>query len=289
MKILITGAAGNAGSVISQTIARTGRYSLRLADASACSAEIASLGEFVRCDTRSPTDVDRAVEGVDAIIHLAAWHCAHQPPVSDETIFAVNVDGTFNVIQAARKHRIKALIFASSMAYGFGSVYSVTKVLGEDLCRMFHETTSTPTVCLRYHDFVPKPYLAFGQKLLFNGVDRRDVATATLASLDAALAGRVKLFMTIVHRDNAAPKHVADHFATKGGAWLDSQFPGATKLMEKYGIKLPEKLEQHDLSEAARLLNWKPAINFFKFLNDLKRRDEAREDVSKLWAPGQLP
>jgi nucleoside-diphosphate-sugar epimerase len=288
MKILITGAAGNAGYVVSKAVAETGRYSIRLADASACPAEVASLGEFVRCDTRTFADVDQAMEGCDAVIHLAAWHCAHKPPVSDETIFAVNVDGTFNVIQAARKHKVKALVFASSMAYGFGSVYSVSKVVGEDLCRMFHETTGTATVCLRYHDFVPKPYLAFGQKLLFNGVDRRDVATATLASLDAALAGNVKLFMTIVHRDNAAPKDVVDHFATKGSAWLDSQFPGATKLMEKYAIKLPEKLEQHDLSEAARLLNWKPSINFFTFLNDLKRRDEAREDVSKLWAPGQL-
>jgi nucleoside-diphosphate-sugar epimerase len=289
MKVLITGAAGNAGSVVSRAIAGTGRYTGRLADASACAPEIASLGEFVRCDTRTFADVDQAMEGCDAVIHLAAWHCAHKPPVSDETIFAVNVDGTFNVIQAARKHKVKALVFASSMAYGFGSVYSVTKVLGEDLCRMFHETTGTPTVGLRYHDFVPKPYLAFGKKLLFNGVDRRDVASATLASLDAALAGSVKLFMTIVHRDNAAPKDVVDHFATKGGAWLDSQFPGATKLMEKYAIKLPEKLEQHDLSEAARLLNWKPSINFFTFLSDLKRRDEAGEDVSKLWAPGELP
>src|SRR4051812_48816684 len=121
-KILVTGAAGNAGSVISKTLAQTGRYSLRLADASSCPSEIYSLGEFVRCDTRTYADVDQAMEGCDAVIHLAAWHCAHKPPVSDETIFAVNVDGTFNVIQAARKHKVKALVFASSMAYGFGSV-----------------------------------------------------------------------------------------------------------------------------------------------------------------------
>jgi hypothetical protein len=154
---------------------------------------------------------------------------------------------------------------------------------------MFHETTGSPTVCLRYPDFVPKPYLAFGQKLLFNGVARRDVAGATLASLEAALDANVKLFMTIVHRDNGAPKDVVENFATKGGAWLESKFPGATELIEKYAIKLPEKLEQHDLSEAAQLLNWKPSINFFTFMADLKRRDEAGEDVTSLWAPEQLP
>src|SRR4051812_14327783 len=113
MKVLITGAAGNAGYVVAKAVAETGRYGVRLADASACSPEIASLGEFVRCDTRTYADVDAAMEGCDAVIHLAAWHCAHKPPVSDETIFAVNVGGTFNVIQACRKHKVKALVFAS--------------------------------------------------------------------------------------------------------------------------------------------------------------------------------
>ena len=56
----------------------------------------------------------------------------HSPPVSDATIFAVNVDGTFNLLEACRAHGVRALVFASSMAYGWRSVYSVTKVLGDN-------------------------------------------------------------------------------------------------------------------------------------------------------------
>jgi hypothetical protein len=290
MKILITGASGNAGRAVAALLGTDRRFSLRLADVGAPPAELADCGEFVRCDTRTPGDARDAVTGCDAVIHLAAWHCGHQPPVSDDTIFAVNVDGTYNILQACRAAKVKALVFASSMAWGHGSVYSVTKVLGEDLCRMFHQTSGgTPTVCLRYHDFVPKPYLAHGQKLLYNGVDRADVASATVASLHAALSGKVSFFMTIVHHQLRAPAEVLADFPSYGPRWLEQQVPDAGRLMEKYGLHCPRHVEQHDLSQAAERLNWRPAVNFLTFLRDLARRDAKGEDVKAIFVPGQIP
>lgn len=289
MRVLITGAAGNAGQALVRLMKQESKHELVLADMSPLPPELKDAGRFVRCDTRTPADVDAAMEGCDAVIHLAAWHCAHQPPVSDETIFAVNVDGTFNLTQSCRKHKVKALIFASSMAYGLWGVYGATKVIGENLVQNFHNITKVPTVSLRYHDFVPKSYLDFGKKLFFNGVDRRDVATATLASLEAALAGKLSYYMSIVHHQLGAPADVVSDFAKRGPDWLESQLSGAKQLMEKYAITLPEKLEQHDLSETFRVMGWKPAYNALDFLRDLKKRDAAGEGVSKLFAHGQLP
>lgn len=289
MKILITGAAGNAGQAVVRLMKQTAKHELVLADMTPLPADLRDAGTFVRCDTRTPADVDAAMTGCEAVIHLAAWHCAHNPPVSDETIFAVNVDGTFNVTQACRKHKVKALIFASSMAYGLWGVYGASKVIGENLVQNFHNITKVPTVSLRYHDFVPKSYLAFGQMLFHNGVDRRDVASATLASLEAALANKLTYFMTIVHHQLGAPAEIVADFANRGPAWLDTQLPGASTLIEKYSIKLPQRLEQHDLSEADRLLGWKPQVNGLTFLRDLQRRDAAGEDVSTLFAQGELP
>jgi nucleoside-diphosphate-sugar epimerase len=175
------------------------------------------------------------------------------------------------------------------MAYGWKSVYSVTKVLGEDLCRMYHETTGASVALLRYHDFVPKPYLAFGAKLLRNGVDRRDVAAATLAALQAAIAAEFGLFRTIVHTDHHMPPDIAQDFHHGGADWCEMQVPGAKTLLEKYTIALPDAVEQHDLSEASRVLGWTPQISFVEFLRDLKERDERGDEVANLWAPGQLP
>ncbi len=288
MKVTITGAGGNAGQAVSRLVAEAG-FEVRMADMVAPAPDVASLGEFVRCDTRTPTDVQRAVAGADAVVHLAAWHSAHRPPVSDATIFAVNVDGTFNVLEACRAEGVGALVFASSMAYGWRGVYAVTKVLGEELCRAYHEMTGASVVVLRYHEFVPAPYLEFGPRLLRNGVDRADVAAATLAALRATLERRAGLFCTIVHTDHGMPPEVVEDFRRLGPEWCEARLPGARGLIEKYALELPERVEQHDLSEAARVLGWKPSVGFLDFLRDLKEREARGEDVSALRVPGELP
>ncbi len=293
MKVLITGAAGNAGQAVSQLLAREG-FALRLADVTVPATDQAETvavtpPEVMRWDTRTPTDVRRAVEGVDAVVHLAAWHSAHQPPVSDATIFAVNVDGTFNVVEACREVGVQALVFASLMAYGWRSIYSVTKVIGEDLCRAFHEMTGASVALLRYHAFVPGPYLAYGARLLRNGVDRQDVATATVAALRAVTERRVGLFRTIVHTNHGMPADVVERFRELGPDWCEEQVPGARRLLEHYRIPLPERVEQHDLSDAERVLGWRPAVGFLDFLGDLQARDARGDDVVNLWVRGELP
>ncbi len=175
------------------------------------------------------------------------------------------------------------------MAYGWGSVYSLTKVLGEELCRAYHEMTGAAVAMLRYHEFVPAPYLEYGVRLLRNGVDRADVAAATAAALEATLDRRVDLFGTIVHTDHHMPPEVVADFQGLGPDWCEQQQPGARRLIEKYGLNLPATVEQHDLSAAARDLGWRPAVNFLTFLRDLSERDARGEDVRALRVPGELP
>ncbi|MFC5448645.1 NAD-dependent epimerase/dehydratase family protein [Paenibacillus aestuarii] len=288
MKVLVTGASGNGGQAVCRALLDAG-YTVRMADVIPTQMDDLKQAEFVRCDTRTPADVRRAVAGMDAVVHLAAWHCAHNPPVSDETIFAVNVDGTFHVLEACRQEGIQSIVYASSMAYGWWSVYGVSKVIGEDLCKAYNEMTGASIVMLRYHEFIPRPYLEFGARLLKNGVDRRDVAAATVASVKAVLARRVGLFRTIVHTDHGMPQEVVDRFRELGVAWCEEHVPGARRLIEKYAIPLPEQVEQHDLKEAEQVLGWRPAVGFLDFLRDLQARDEKGLDVSGLWVPSELP
>lgn len=288
MKVLVTGASGNAGQAVCRQLVDEG-FQVRRCDVAPPPNDDLATVEFLRCDTRTDSDVRTAMAGCDAVIHLAAWHCAHNPPVSDATIFAVNVDGTFNVFEAARANGVQSVVFASSMAFGWGGVYGVTKVIGEDLCRMYHESTGAAVAMLRYHDFVPKPYLPFGVKLLRNGVDRRDVASSTVASLHAAIDRRIGLFGTVVHTNHGMPDAVIAQFRALGPDWCEEQVPGSKELIAKHGLELPDSVERHDLSEAKRLLGWEPKVGFVEFLKDLKARDERGEDVRSLWAPGQIP
>ncbi|WP_394796847.1 NAD-dependent epimerase/dehydratase family protein [Armatimonas sp.] len=287
-KVLVTGASGVAGRETTRQLLAAG-YEVRMADVGAPPKDAGFAGvEFVRCDTRSPQDVEAAVAGCDGVVHLAAWHCGHVPPVSDATIFAVNVDGTFYVLEACVKFGVKTVAYASSMAYGHGGVYSVTKVIGEDLCRTWHHRTGRPITLLRYHDFVPKPYLAFGEKLLRNGVDARDVAASNVASITRGLEGGFGVLRSVIHTNHGMPAEVVGDFKTRGLAWCEVQVPGSGALIAKYGITFPERVEQHDMSETASVLGWTPKISFVTFLKDLTEREARGEDIRSLWSPGQI-
>ena len=69
-------------------------------------------------DIREVDILDKAMEGVDYVFHLAAmWilHCKDFP----RTAFEVNIAGTFNVLEACVKHKVKKLIYSSSSSvYG---------------------------------------------------------------------------------------------------------------------------------------------------------------------------
>jgi len=174
------------------------------------------------------------------------------------------------------------------MAYGLGSVYGVSKVIGETLCETYHTITGAAIAMLRYHDFVPKAYLAHGAMLLRNGVDRSDVASSTVAALRACMEQKIKLFRTVVHTNHRMPVDVVNDFAGLGPDWCEAQVPGARDLLAKYAIPLPQRVEQHDLSEAAQRLGWEPQLGFVEFLRDLQARDARGEDVSRLFVPGEV-
>jgi UDP-glucose 4-epimerase len=110
------------------------------------------------------TAVDEVVDGADGVFHLAAsWllQCADDPRMGLQT----NVVGTFNVLQACSRAKVRRLIFSSSASvYGNAlrmrmtedhplnnrTFYGATKIAGEQLLRAFNEATGLRYVALRY-------------------------------------------------------------------------------------------------------------------------------------------
>lgn len=108
--------------------------------------------------------LDKAFEGIDYVFHLAAmWllHCKDFP----RTAFEVNIAGTFNVLEACVKHKIKKLIYSSSASvYGDAvqipmtedhpfnnkNFYGATKIAGEAMCTAFNDRYGLSIIGLRY-------------------------------------------------------------------------------------------------------------------------------------------
>jgi len=115
-------------------------------------------------DVREVDVLDKAMEGVDYVFHLAAmWllHCKDFP----RTAFDVNIAGTFNVLEACVKHKVKKLIYSSSASvYGDAvqvpmteehpfnnkNFYGATKIAGEAMCTAYNDRYGLEIVGLRY-------------------------------------------------------------------------------------------------------------------------------------------
>lgn len=115
-------------------------------------------------DIREVDLLDDAMRGCDYVIHLAAmWllHCRDFP----RTAFHVNIEGTFNVLEACVRNKIKRLVYSSSASvYGDAvevpmtedhpfmnrNFYGASKIAGEAMCRAFHDRYGLSYVGLRY-------------------------------------------------------------------------------------------------------------------------------------------
>src|SRR3954447_8536913 len=166
-RVLITGARGRVGSVL-RPVLRAGVDELRLSD-------LSDPEDLVAPETSCPADltdfaaVQRAVEGVDAVIHLGA--VPDEAPF--EQIAGPNLHGAYHVFEACRRAGVKRVVYASSNhatgMYPVGvpldgsfpprpdGLYGASKVFGEALGRMYVDRFGLSVVCLRIGSFQPRP------------------------------------------------------------------------------------------------------------------------------------
>ncbi|PSQ43787.1 NAD(P)-dependent oxidoreductase [Halobacteriales archaeon SW_7_68_16] len=174
MEVLLTGAAGRVGRAILDAIGDDDAYEWRLLDRDPPDADDDYPGEFVVGDITDERVVREAVDGVDAVIHLAG------DPRTDagwESVLENNIDGTRTVLAAAADAAVERVAFASSNHAVGGyetddrtpelyrpdgefrldgtelprpsNPYGVSKATGEVLARYYHDATDLAVVCVR--------------------------------------------------------------------------------------------------------------------------------------------
>ena len=172
-KILVIGGAGFIGSFVVNELLKENVSEVIIYDnfVRGKISNIADSLKDIRCsvfpfggDIRDKDILDKAMKGVDYVIHLAAmWllHCKDFP----RTAFNVNIEGTYNVLEACVNNKIKKLIFSSSASvYGDAvevpmteshpfnnrNFYGATKISGEAMCRAIYDRYGLNYIGLRY-------------------------------------------------------------------------------------------------------------------------------------------
>ncbi len=169
MRYLVTGGAGFIGSNTVDELVRRGHGVVVLDDLSAGKeenlAEIRNKITFVKGSITDLEAVQKACHQADYVIHLAARTSVPRSVKDPVDTNRINVDGTLNVLVAARDNKVKRVVYAaSSSAYGETptlpktetmqpqpiSPYGVSKYVGELYAKTFGRCYGLETVCLRY-------------------------------------------------------------------------------------------------------------------------------------------
>ena len=166
-KVLITGASGDVGTRLRKIL--KGVYpEIRISDIKK-PADLRADEEFVQADLANMAEVEKAVAGIEGIVHLGGFSV--EGPW--ETILNSNIIGCYNLFEAARKAGVKRVIFATSNhAVGFyprrrkigvdapvrpDSRYGVSKAFGEALGAMYAYKHGLSVTCLRIGNVADAP------------------------------------------------------------------------------------------------------------------------------------
>ncbi|KWI32835.1 NAD-dependent dehydratase [Burkholderia ubonensis] len=200
-RLLLTGAAGNLGCQLRGALADWADV-VRVSDVAPL-GDAAAHEEVRVADLADRQAVAALVDGVDAIVHLGG--ISVDAPFDD--LLEANIRGTYNLYEAARKHGVKRIVFASSNhAIGFhpvtevldadapqrpDSLYGVTKCFGEALSRYYFDRFGIETVCLRIGSSFEAPK---NPRMLVTYLSYRDFIELVRCSLLTNRVGHVVVY-----------------------------------------------------------------------------------------------
>ncbi len=180
--VLITGAAGDVGTHLRRELA--GKYKLRVSDIRPIKG-LARGQSFARADISKMADALRITKGVDAVVHLGGYSV--EGPW--EGILSANIIGCYHVFEAARRNRVRRIVFpTSNHAVGFyrrdhtidhrvypkpDSRYGVSKVFGEALGSLYADKYGMEVFCIRIGNVNPQP---IDKRRLAIWISPRDIA-----------------------------------------------------------------------------------------------------------------
>lgn len=315
MKTLVTGGAGFIGSHLADLLLSKG-HSVLVVD-NLCGGWMKNLKlaeknpnfQFVHADIRNLKELEGLFTGIDWVFHLAALADIVPSIEKPRDYFETNVDGTFNVLEASQKAKVKRFLYAaSSSCYGIPDQYptpettlaspqypyALTKYLGEQLVLHWAQVYQLPSLALR----------------LFNVFGPRSRTTGVYGAVFGVFLAQ-KLHQqpyTVVGdglqtRDFTYVEDVADAFYTAAESNLTNEFMNVgssghysvKKLVELLGgpiTYIPKRPGEPqctfaDVSKIQKHLGWRAKVSFEEGVQRILARIDDFKDAP-LWEPKSI-
>ena len=166
MKVLVTGGAGYIGSHVVLALCEEGNNVVVLDDLSTGNREaVDKRALFIQGSTLNQDDLSKGLNGVDAVVHLAAFKAAGESMIYPEKYSHNNITGTITLLNAMVNHTVNKFIFSSTAAvYGYPqylpldenhplepiNYYGFTKLEIERILKWYGELKGLRFAALRY-------------------------------------------------------------------------------------------------------------------------------------------
>jgi uronate dehydrogenase len=218
-RLLLTGAAGKLGRHLRISL-RPYAQQMRLSDIATMDA--AAPGEEVQpCQLADKQAVDKLVQGCNAIVHMGGLATDY----AFEAILEANIKGVLHIYEAARRHGVERVVFASSNhVVGFhqqdevlgtdclrrpDSYYGLSKSFGEDVAQFYWNRYGIQSASLRIGSAFPEPK---DRRMLHTWLSYRDLTELIRCCLQAPQLGHTVVYGMSDNRDpwwnNAGAAHL---------------------------------------------------------------------------------
>jgi UDP-glucose 4-epimerase len=299
MLYLVAGGAGFIGSNLVEALVNRG-LRVRVLDnfSSGRRRNLAGLEDRIEVfegDIRDYWTVTNAMEGVGIVLHQAALPSVERSIDNPLTSNEVNINGTLNLLEAARRNKVKKFIYASSSSiYGNTSSlprreqmkpeplspYAITKLAGEEYCLTYHRLYGLETVCLRYFNvFGPRQnpssqYAAVIPKFimqLYRGETPVIYGDGGQSRDFTYVSNVVEANLLACESDSVAGEIInvacGTSFDLNQLAAMLNQIMG-TNIKPQYAPPKPGDVRQSlaEITKAQQLLGYHPAVNFHQGL-----------------------
>ncbi len=288
MKSLVTGGAGFIGSTLVEKLLEQDEMVVVVDNESANTHEETYWNDDainIKMDVNDPA-LKNAVTGIDRIFHLAADISIPYSIKNPVGTYSNNVHGLLNVLEVARKSDIKNVVFSSTAAiYGLTdkvcvetdtpdplNPYSVSKLAGEYLMKMYHDLYGINTVSLRYFNVYGPRQSNTGQYAPVVGIFQKQKEQHSALTI----VGDGKQTRDFVHVSDVAAANilVSESDATgvyNVGTGIEYSVNQIADMISDVQRNIPPRVGEarRSLSDSSKLqsLGWKPQIKLEDWVN----------------------
>jgi len=282
MNILVTGGCGFIGSHIVEEALSLG-WSVSIID----NESAPENNEFYKFDNAEyhkldivSDDIDHLFENVDYVFHLAAKSRIQPSITAPGSAFDTNVIGTQRVLDSARKHSVKKVIYSSSSScYGHRNKpphhedmptdcqtpYSLSKKQGEELCHLYSKLYGLSTITLRYFNVYGPREPTRGQYApvigLFKKMKESDNPLTIVG--DGEQRRDFTYIKDVVRANLMAATSLVHHDLFNIGTGRNYSINEVAKMIDDNIVHTPSRIGEAretlaNISKATQLLGWSP-------------------------------